>query len=147
MKRILLISALSLVLSGCVQNHLASAYSACETYPKWIDKAQCQDSVASQDPLIHQNTTFQEIVSYRRLLIEKVKNKKMTNTEAEYAFLNKIGDINRQLSQQLALEAASQPPVTQSAPVMPPPIKLKRISGRTTTCTPLGNTVTCRTSE
>lgn len=71
-----------LFLSGCVTSQYASEKEMCEVAPTWVEYAQCSNRIGMKyygnDPLEH------EMIAYRNLLIEKVQNKQITPTQAEY---------------------------------------------------------------
>jgi hypothetical protein len=146
MKNSFLALTLSLALAGCVTDQMAPQYNACNAYQRWVDKAQCMNNVAATDGRIAQDPGSQEIIAYRKLLIEKVRRKKISDAEAEYAFQQKIGEMNQRLAQQRALNQLSQPITIQAAPapaqVLPQLLPSRPMTN--TTCQQIGNQVSCQ---
>jgi hypothetical protein len=136
--------ATATVLSGCVTDLTAAHYNNCEiAYSKWVEKAECMDSVAATDLRIAHDPISQEIVAYRRLLIENVKKNKMSDAEANYAFKQKISEKNQSVAFSNYLNAPSYPVVSSSPPAYPTyqrPIE--------TQCRPtIGGGFDCKTQE
>lgn len=143
MKNIVSALVLCLALSGCVTDQMQAQYNTCNTYQRWVDNAECLNRVAATDWRISQDPGSQEIIAYRALLIEKVRAGKITDAEANYAFQQKIGELNQRLAQQRALNQLSQPVIVQAPQQQVPQQTLIYQHPVNTTCQQNGGQVSC----
>lgn len=85
-----------LALTGCVTTQYENEKNICERQPSWVAYAQCSNRIGikyyGDDPLEH------EMIAYRNLLIEKVKNNQITPKEAEYLRQQKWNQAKQQFS-------------------------------------------------
>lgn len=81
---------------NCKAEEMQRVMHECGTRKTWVDKTQCKRGVI---------TTYQpspasnEVSAYAGLLIEKVKDRKMTTAQAEYALQQKISEVNQRVDQ------------------------------------------------
>ena len=140
MKPVFLISIL--LLSGCAniqeQQQREQGYAQCRAITPWVNSAQCLDMIARNDPS-NQNPYSQELLVYRRVLINNVLTKKMTNDEAQYTYIQKVNEVNQSLGQQRAAVAASSPVIYAQPPMQyQRPVK--------TNCSMIGNQISCNSA-
>ena len=112
---------LSVVLVGCAdmqaQRQQQADMNYCNRLVPSLAMAECQDRVVSNDITgNYQGAGAQEIIAYRKILIERVRMKKLTNAEASYAFQQKIAEMNQRIAITNALQ---RPTIVQPIYVLP----------------------------
>ena len=107
-----------------------TSQQACGQIATWLERIECFEKSLSNDRQAKEATFGREVLAYMRVLIDNVKSGKMSESEAKYAYEQKLSEIRQRLVEREALEnlsrstnQAQRPPVFQPTPVYQGSIK------------------------
>ena len=129
MKNVFFIILLTFGLTACAdfeaQRQQQNNLNYCNGLSPWLRQAECMDHVSSNDTTgLFNDPGAQQLIAFRRVLIDNVRAHRMSDNEAYYAFQQKIGQMNQQLAQLRTNQQNIQPvfvPQQQSAYTIPTP--------------------------
>ena len=100
MKKILLFSAIAITLTGC-QSAGEIAIKDCSNRPRWSDsKMQC---LINHPQASNYNANQKEIIAYDAVLLEKIKRREITETDADFEETKYVNSINDRTAKTAAL--------------------------------------------
>lgn len=99
MRKNIVLCTVLFLFSGCALDQINQEYAACDDHTDWFAREECRDKVMTADPSVYNDSFAMELLAYKKLLREKVKNREMTEPEAGYAFQKKKTEINQRVAQ------------------------------------------------